>query len=196
MFGLNKKRRVSDSTSNIVTQNSSETSAVILEYNEIEQEVSSKVSIDMVIPEETNHLETDTTSLAEEFLHQIEKQNIRLSSVVLTYKDVLEDFSFENDSEMKVKVFKIKPDGNSLFTAVAHQLFCIKIGLDELESSAKKLRKNVVSYINTNFDCFEHILRCRVLEPLNINCSIAINEPAPTKNTFDFKKHFLVVQNL
>lgn len=69
-----------------------------------------------------------------------------------------------NDTDFNINVLKILADGKCLFRALAHQLFYHVIGSAELEAATDKLREDVTSYIEQNFDVFKTIMNGRIYD--------------------------------
>lgn len=88
---------------------------------------------------------------------QISSQITKMLQAVLIYNETEEDVIFDLDqTERVLHVAKITGDGNCLFRALTHQLFCQKLNSAIQNNSTKRLRADVVRYINENFEQFTH----------------------------------------
>lgn len=54
---------------------------------------------------------------------------------------------------------KISPDGNCLFSALAHQMIKCQVNSEEHKQSAGQIRAEVVNYIRNDLSLFEHELK-------------------------------------
>lgn len=96
----------------------------------------------------------------------------QFSSQITTMTHAL--YSRAKQDEMKIKLYGsdfrtvkvlVTPrDGNCLFTSLAHQLFGLKISSKEMKAARNELRANVVKYIQSNYELFEHEIKGRVLD--------------------------------
>lgn len=69
-----------------------------------------------------------------------------------------------DNSKQIIEVLPIAKNGNSLFDAIAHQLYLPKINSDEHNNLSFRLRQETVNYIKENFPSFEHDVRGRIYE--------------------------------
>lgn len=99
-------------------------------------------------------------NLEELMYTQISAQITKMLQSVLIHNEHEVTVIFDLDqSERVLQVTKINGDGNCLFRALAHQLFCEKLNTAAQNKSTKKLRADVVQYINENFEQFAHELK-------------------------------------
>lgn len=63
------------------------------------------------------------------------------------------------EKEFTLQITEIEPDGNCLFGALVHQIFRTKNEEKHQANKIKKLREDVVAYINQHRDDFEHDLK-------------------------------------
>lgn len=131
---------------------------------EIEQ---TDVEIEELMEENyTESLEHNVNWLYEQFSTQI----MEMMSTVLTSGDAEECMMIELEGKLiPLTVARISGDGNCLFATIAHQLFRLPINSQEHKKSTKELRAEVVDYILTNFETFEHSIKDRVYEIKNKN---------------------------
>lgn len=92
---------------------------------------------------------------------QISAQITKMLQAVLIFN--------ENETERFLHVANFTGDGNCLFRALAHQLFCEKLNSAIQKNSTKKLRTDVVRYINLNYEKFIHELKGCVFDLKNKN---------------------------
>lgn len=91
---------------------------------------------------------------------QISAQITKILQAVLIFNESVEEVIFELDqTERVLQTAKITGDGNCMFRALAHQLFCEKLNSAIQNGSTKKLRADAVRYINENFEQFIHEIK-------------------------------------
>lgn len=102
---------------------------------------------------------------------QISSQITKMHETVLTKNEKLEEMQFilNEDENSSLKVTKVEPDGNCLFSALAHQLFYEELNSTEHLKSTSKLRDDVVAYIKSNFESFENDLAGRIYDIKSAN---------------------------
>lgn len=79
-------------------------------------------------------------------------------------KEVEVQFDLNEDLTSNLKVIETIPDGDCLFSAIAHQLYQERIGSSQHRLSIRKLRAAVVDHIETHLDEYLPQLTERVLE--------------------------------
>lgn len=97
----------------------------------------------------------------------ITEQAARMSELALQHNSTTETIALndkEGNSIGHIDVCDVTPDGNCLFSSIAHQIFQHKIGSKQHESSTKRLRADVVKYIKQHLNDFVDILHDRVLD--------------------------------
>lgn len=112
-------------------------------------------------------VQTDKTKSEIPIFTQLTSQINLMMTSVLENTDSREEMGFMISNTMQtVSVAKIDPDGNCLFSALAHQLFQLKIHSKFHTAKTRELRKSVVKYILNpiNFPKFMHDLKDRVYE--------------------------------
>lgn len=88
----------------------------------------------------------------------------------LQFNDDEEEMHFEIENTVRLlTIVKIKNDGSCLFRALAHQLFCEKLGGRKQNLSTKTMRSDVVAFIKSNYEMFEHELKGCVFDRKNPN---------------------------
>lgn len=128
---------------------------------------------------------------------QMSKQVISMTNTVLSNSEKIFDFHVEMDicknaTTKYIRIGPVSPDGSCLFSAIAHQLFYVKLNSQEHKDWANKLRKQAVDYIKANYERFRSYLRNRVRETnqaesdenkLEAECQKFLSELLP-KNSF------------
>lgn len=98
-----------------------------------------------------------------QLLNQFTKQNMKLIEAALKNNEVINFMvAMVDDITADVKVVKIEGDGNCLYSAIGHQLKCIKVGSKEHRALSSGLRKQVVNHIQTNFNRYKQMLKLRL----------------------------------
>lgn len=99
---------------------------------------------------------------------QLTVQMIKMKNTVSVHKEPKEKFDFQlkDDALATIHVTAIKKDGNCLFSALAHQIFHVKLNSSEHEKATMDLRQESVNYIKGNFHEFAHDIRGRVLDKM------------------------------
>lgn len=106
-----------------------------------------------------------TENLETIIYRQISAQFSKMVETALFSSEIEEEMHFESENTVRsIKIVKIKSDGNCLFRALAHQLFCEKLKTRKQDLSAKKLISDVVAFIKANYEQFEHDLKGCVFE--------------------------------
>lgn len=117
---------------------------------------------------------------------QISSQVTKMMESVL--HDDNEEMHFEIENTVRsLTIVKIKNDGSCLFRALAHQLFCEKLGGRQQNLSTKNMRSDVVTFIKSNYEMFEHELKGCVFDRMNPDdiddldkeCKIFLNSILP-----------------
>lgn len=99
---------------------------------------------------------------------QLSEQNLKLAGSNLLHSPSTSTVKFKlADRLQALNVVQIDPDGNCLFGALCHQLFCYKVNSVAHNAAVNKLRADVVTYINEHFDDFKFILKWRISSPVN-----------------------------
>lgn len=108
----------------------------------------------------------DTHDLVEQLQTQIWTQNLRLENMAQQNTETKFDFFVDKTASKhgKIEAFQIDPDGDCVFAALAHQIFCVKIRSSQHHDFTRNLRKEVVQFIKDNFNSYEFELRGRVFE--------------------------------
>lgn len=110
---------------------------------------------------------TDDRETNEKLIYnQICDQNIKIGEAALSNNEAERSmaFNFDDNSTGTIKVVMIKKDGDCLFGALAHQLFFHKLNSKAHKTSTKKLRADVVEYIQANIGAFERYIKGRLYE--------------------------------
>lgn len=118
---------------------------------------------------------------------QLTVQTIKMKNTVSVHNEPKEKFNFQltNDALATIHVTAIKKDGNCLFSALAHQIFHVKLNSSEHEKATMDLRQESVNYIKGNFNEFAHDIRGRVLdkmpssEDIEKECTFFVNQCLP-----------------
>lgn len=105
---------------------------------------------------------TDVQDLIDQLHTQIWTQNVRLENMKQQNTETKSQFFVVDNGA--IEVFPMDPNGDCVFSALAHQVFCVKIRSPDHQDLTRKLRKETVQFIKENFDSFEMELRGRVLE--------------------------------
>lgn len=104
----------------------------------------------------------------DEVCTQMFTQTIKMINTSMTSKERFHIFIQKKHSETNtvqtIKVCKMKPDGNCLYAALAHQIFHDKIDSNEHKLHTQELRSNVVDFIKQHFESFVHHLKGRVYD--------------------------------
>lgn len=108
---------------------------------------------------------------------QLSVQNLKMKNAICLHKDAKEDFSFNLSKDVAgtIKVAKMKPDGNCLFSALTHQLFYLKVDSKEHQTATMDIRQKSAVYIKENFSLFAHAIKGRVLEHNNNALDVDVN---------------------
>lgn len=134
--------------------------------NEIEKDtVSTNVDVEIVeiTPESVRFAQM--ASIEKMICDQISSQNSTLTQAIMANSEEKHVMKFRLGDEVKsVKIIKIKPDGNCLFGALAHQLFLHKINSKQHVGATAKLRTETVSYIKDNVEKFKDRINYRILD--------------------------------
>lgn len=95
-------------------------------------------------------------------------QNLHNISAKLKNGEPTHTMKFKlNGNIQNVTIIEINPDGSCLFGTPAHQLYRFKVGSEEHIQATGTLRAEAVSYILSNFEQFEFVLKDRVYETVN-----------------------------
>lgn len=113
--------------------------------------------------------ESEPTGNLEAIIYrQISAQISKMLEAALCFNEVEEEMDYEIEGTVHtIKNVEIKSDGNCLFRALAHQLFCDKSNSRKQDISAKKMRADAVAFIKANYEQFEHELKGCVFERKN-----------------------------
>lgn len=74
-----------------------------------------------------------------------------------------------------ISVVEISKDGDCLFGALAHQIFCLDVKSPAHHGKVAKLRADVVKHLNENMESFKFVLECRT-ENTGIDSHDFVNE--------------------
>lgn len=124
-------------------------------------------SADIEITHSILHNQTNDTNGQTLIFTQLTSQINAMMTTVLENAETCEEMGFLiNETMQKLNVATTKPDGNCLFSSIAHQLYRLKINSKPHESKIRQLRQRVVEYIldPNNFPKFFHDLKDRVYE--------------------------------
>lgn len=97
---------------------------------------------------------------------QISGQSIKMLNTALTHNEEQEDMCINllNNESTMIKVGKSNPDGNCLFSSLAHQLFYEPRDSLTHKKLTKKLRLDVTKFIRQNISLFKHEIKGRIYE--------------------------------
>lgn len=124
--------------------------------------------------ESTADTEADTgvdKNTLEEFIYnQFCDQNVRLINSCLenSEKEESVNFNISKSVSSNVQVIEIAKDGNCLFSAFAHQLFCIKVNSSDHIKHSKEMRRRAVEFITDNLCDFRHDIIGRTNDQKNV----------------------------
>lgn len=115
---------------------------------------------------------------------QITNQMAIVYRSVALHNNTTESVMFHLDGgSATVEVIKTVPNGECLFSALAHQLFYHDVTSEEHLQCTKKLRHDVCEHITSNFETFKHELQGRVYEKasknigdMDIECRAILND--------------------
>lgn len=118
---------------------------------------------------------------------QLTIQNLKMKNAVSMHKEKITNFSFNLSDNVAgtIDVTKIKKDGNCMFGALAHQIFCVKINSTEHQTVTQELRKKSTAYIKENYALFAHDIKGRLLDQnpkskdYDKDCMIFVNQVLP-----------------
>lgn len=103
--------------------------------------------------------ESDTLNM---LYKQFSAQNLKLVRAQLQHNEHPKFMILKlHGRSYNVNVLSIATDGNCLFSALAHQLECHKIGSIEHKLATANLRKKVVEHIQNNIDQYAQTLKYR-----------------------------------
>lgn len=140
---------------------STEEYVVLHHDDEFEIEDDSKYNFPVnleIAPIENNSLSHDELQLF--IYNQICDQIISINGIALKYGEEKVSMTFYiEEKEFTLQITEIEPDGNCLFGALVHQIFRTKNEEKHQANKIKKLREDVVAYINQHRDDFEHDLK-------------------------------------
>lgn len=120
-----------------------------------------ELSIEVMNVNNSNAMMEDIES---EIYKQISNQILGMTKT-LQSEDTCYEMTFNIDASKEKLIYRqITGDGNCLFRTLAHQIYKENLGTEEQDKSMKKIRADVVSYINNNFTLFEWQLRGIVLD--------------------------------
>lgn len=93
---------------------------------------------------------------------QFSGQNLQLIKYAMTHRESAKFMVVKiNNRLMNIQVLVTKGDGNCLFYSLAHQIHFVKTNTAEHIDLSKKLRKDVVAYIDKNIEFFTMAISSR-----------------------------------
>lgn len=107
------------------------------------------------------NLQIETINTVELLVYkQISSQTLNMTEICMKYDDAMTTMNFElNDNICILDVAKIKADGQCLFSSLAHQLHGPKLDSEEHAKAAAQIRSDVIDFIKSNLNTFEHDIR-------------------------------------
>lgn len=102
---------------------------------------------------------------------QLSVQNLMMKNAISMHKETTENITF-NLSDIvdgSIGVTKMKTDGNCLFSALAHQLYCVKLNSEEHQNATKEVRQNSSTFIRENYALFANAIKGRIFDRLSKN---------------------------
>lgn len=137
-------------------------------------------TIELVITPNTNKkkmkttvqiIEDDSPQNVSDELHsnliyeQISEQNLSLTAAILMNRESVSEMEANfDDIATKIPVIKMKNDGSCLFWALSHQLFQCDVNSQHHHEKTMKLRAEVSTHIENNYDKYELVIQGRVLD--------------------------------
>lgn len=111
-------------------------------------------------------LEIDLDQNLDTILHsQITIQNIKLNNSIIQNAETTAKCHVKVEGLVEnISFCEVAPDGNCLFSAMAHQLYFDKIGNHEHKRASNDLRKKAVQYMKDNLFSFVHEIKGRIYE--------------------------------
>lgn len=110
-----------------------------------------------------DELETSqSTSLNEQLQHQITLQTIKMSNAAAMNEEKIVKVA---NIKFHVDIGSISPNGNCLFSSIAHQLYQVVLKSAEHERLTSKLREDVVDHIKANISDYVSCLKPRLPKP-------------------------------
>lgn len=111
-------------------------------------------------------LEIDPDHNLDTTLHsQIIIQNIKLNNSIIQNDETTANCHVKVEGLVKnISICEVAPDGNCLFSAMAHQLYFDKIGDHEHKRASNNLREKTFQYMKDNLSSFEQAIKGRFYE--------------------------------
>lgn len=95
-----------------------------------------------------------------EIFHQLSKQVLVMTEMCLKHGDNTTTIDFKVDRQKcEIDVAKTKPNGQCLFSALAHQLFDFKANSIEHDHFSDRIRAEVCEYIQSNLNMFQQDIK-------------------------------------
>lgn len=102
---------------------------------------------------------------------QLSVQRLKMKNAVSMHKETIENITFDLSEHVdgSIGVIKIKTDGNCLFSALAHQLYCVKVNSKEHQNATKEIRQKSSAFIKQNYSSFANAIKGRIFDRLSKN---------------------------
>lgn len=133
------------------------------------------------------HNEEESSQNEDTIFTQLTIQNLKMNNAVSAHKEKITNVSFNLSDNVAgtIGAVKIKKDGNCMFGALSHQIFCVKINSTEHQTATQDLRQKSAAYVKENYALFAHDITGRLLDqnPKNKDndkdCMIFVNQVLP-----------------
>lgn len=115
-----------------------------------------------VVLSNESQIEDDKSETMDVLYKQFCAQNLKLLRATLQHNEQKKFMVSKIDGRsFNITTLSIAKDGNCLFSAISHQLECVKTGSNEHKAFAINLRKKIVEHIQNNIDQFAQALKYR-----------------------------------
>lgn len=102
---------------------------------------------------------------------QLSVQNLKMKNAISMHKETTENITIDLSDHVdgSIGVTKIKTDGNCLFSALAHQLYYVKVNSKEHQNATKEVRQKSSTFIKENYNSFANAIKGRIFDRLSKN---------------------------